>query len=154
MREELYPNWEAHGIEWDQIYDEAATWFMTEALNSFGEVFVPTRKSEHAIDQGISLMKDQMLYGLTVISDRCIKYQLELENFVKDPKTGKPRKDCFDHAIDISRYLNSSAGIDLNPDVEPASPDKDDEPRMRTIEQDQDDDRRETGELIDEMEDF
>lgn len=146
-REELYPDAETHGVEWDQLYDEAATWFATEALNSFDEHFTPTQKGTRDIDQGISLLKDQMLYGLTVISDRCINYCREFENYLKDPKTGKPRKDCADHAIDCDRYGNDYAGIDLNPSAEPEPPDPDDLPRYRTPEDDLADDALADGEI-------
>ncbi len=136
MREELCPGYEAYGIEWEQLYDEAATWFATEALNSFGETFTPTSKGTRDIDEGLSLMKDQMLYDLTTLSDRCINLGKEIENFIRDPKTGRPRKDCQDHLIDCDRYGNDFAGIDLAPEKEPDSPDPDDARRFRTPEED------------------
>jgi hypothetical protein len=138
IREELYPDAEAHGNEWEQLYDEAATWFATEALISFGEVFSPTSKGTRDIDEGLSLLKDQMLYGLTTITDRCINLGKEIENFVRDPKTGKPRKDCQDHLIDCDRYGNDFAGIDLAPEVEPVTPDQDMAPRFKSPQQDLD----------------
>lgn len=141
MREELCPAYEAYGIEWEQYYDEAATWFAVEAENSFDETFTPTTKAMANIDEGLSLLKDQMLHGLTVISDRCKDLIKEYANFLRDPATGKPRKDCADHAIDCDRYGNDLAGIDLRPEQEPPEQDPDDLPRFRTPEQDLDDDR-------------
>jgi len=151
MKEELCPGYEAYGIEWEQTYDEAATWFAVEAGNSFDETFVPTRKADSPIDVGLSLLKDQMLSGLTIISDRCRNLVREYENFIRDPASGKPRKDCDDHAVDCDRYGNSAAGVDLRPENEPEAPDKDDLPRFRTPEQDleSDDDEADYGGLAD-----
>lgn len=135
-REELCPGFEALGIEWDQIYDEAATWFATEALANYGEVFTPTQKGTRDFNEGLSLLKDQYLHSLTVISDRCIKLSSEVENYTKDPKTGKPRKECADHLIDCDRYGNDFAGVDLSPEEEPEKKDPDDQARFKTPEQD------------------
>lgn len=136
MRAELFPDAEACGVEWELLYDEAATWFATEALNSFGESWTPTAKGTRDIDQGLSLIKDQMLYGLTTISDRCSNLTKEIQNFIRDPRTGRPRKDCSDHLIDCDRYGNDFAGIDLSPEQEPENLDADSQARFRTPEQD------------------
>ncbi len=154
MREELVPSWEAHGIDWDQLYDEAATWFSTEALNSFGESFTPTAKGTRDIDEGLSLLKDQMLYDLTIISDRCTNLSKEIENFIRDPKTGRPRKDCQDHLIDCDRYGNDFAGIDLAPEKEPDSQDPDDARRFRTPDQDLEDEMQDDDEAFGVLDDF
>jgi hypothetical protein len=74
MKSELYPGWEAHGIDWQQVYDEAATWFQTEAAQSFEEFFFPTQKALNDKNQGLSLINDQHLSVLTVVSDRCTSY--------------------------------------------------------------------------------
>lgn len=100
IRAELFPDAEACGMEWDLIYDEAETWFAAEALNSFGEHWTPTQKATKDIKTGISLLKDQLLRGKTVISDRCVNLSKEMIGFVKDPKTDKPHRSCADHAID------------------------------------------------------
>lgn len=136
MKEALCPGYEAYGIEWDQYYDEAATWFAVEAENTYDETFIATQKAHAPIDEGLSLIKDQMLHGLTVISDRCRDLVREYENFIRDPANGKPRKDCDDHLVDCTRYANAMAGIDLRPEAEPAEPDQDDRPRFKTPEQD------------------
>lgn len=136
MKEALCPGYEAYGIEWDQFYDEAATWFAVEAQNSFDETFVATQKSMSDINEGLSLIKDQMLHGLTVISDQCRDLIREYENFIRDPANGKPRKDCDDHLVDATRYSNAMAGVDLRPEREPEEPDPSDRPRFKTPEQD------------------
>lgn len=134
MREELFPNWEAYGISWEQIYDEAATWFATEALNSFGEVFTPTRKATKKKDEGISLQKDQMLHGLTVVSDRCSFFIKETENYIRDKNGNIPKVD--DHLVDADRYGNAFASVDLTPILEPEKPDPDTQRRYHTPDDD------------------
>jgi hypothetical protein len=152
MKEELCPAHEALGIEWEQLYDEAATWFATEALASFDDHWTPTSKGTRDINSGLSLIKDQMLAGLTVISDRCINFIRESENYIKD-KNGKPSKECDDHAIDCDRYGNDYAGVNLAPEMEPLAPDPDDLPRFKTPDQDEAEDRLGRGDF-DLLEDF
>lgn len=135
LRDELCPNWQALGIEWEQLYDEAATWFATEALASFGEHFTPTSKGTKDKDQGLSLMKDQMIYDLTVISDGCVSLIKETEGYIRD-KNGKIPK-MNDHLIDCDRYGNDFASCDLTPLDQPKAPDPLSERRAYTIEQDQ-----------------
>ena len=135
-RDELFPNWQAHRIDWEQIYDEAATWFATEALNSYDEHFTPTVKATRPKDFGLSLLKDQMLGDLIVFSDRCKNTVKELAGYIRD-KDGKiPKKN--DHTIDVNRYLNAFSSVDLVPELEPAKPDAIDMPRAYTYEQDED----------------
>jgi hypothetical protein len=114
MKEELCPGWEALGIEWEEIYDEAAAWFASEAMASFNEGWTPTSKASKPKDAGLSLMKDQLLYDLTVISDRCT-------NLIKD-KDGKIPK-VNDHLLDCDRYGNDFSACDLSPTDEPAPKD-------------------------------
>lgn len=141
MKEELCPDWEAHKIEWDQVYDEAESWFCQEAENSFNETFIPTQKAHAPIDEGLSLIKDQLLHNKVVISDRCQSLCDEFEDFLKDPKTSKPKKTCKDHIVDVFRYGNFAAGIDLMPEAEPPEPNvgEKDPPRGKTRDQDEDD---------------
>lgn len=133
IREELCPGWEAMGIEWEQLYDEAATWFATEALNSFGEHFTPTRKGTRDKNEGLSLMKDQMLHGLTVISDSCSNLIKEIRGYIK--KDGKIPK-VNDHLVDCARYSVVFASCDLTPVDEPAPKDPDEQRRFSTPERD------------------
>lgn len=133
IRDELFPGWAAHGVEWEQLYDEAATWFATEALNSFGEHWTATRKGTKDKNEGLSLLKDQMLCGLTVISDACNSLIKEIAGYAR--KDGKIPKEN-DHLIDCDRYGNDFASCDLTPTTEPVAADPDDLPRYRTPEQD------------------
>lgn len=132
--EDLFPDWRVHGIDWAEIYDEAATWFATEAMNSFGENWMPTQKALNDKDQGLSLIKDQMLHGLIVFSDRCVNTIREITGYRKD-KNGKIPKGN-DHCIDLLRYLNAAAHCDLTPLAEPVLPDPDTQRRYYRPEDD------------------
>ena len=112
MRDELCPGWQLHGIEWTQVYDEAATWFMTEAANSFEEFFAPTQKALNDKDQGLSLIKDQMLADLFVVSDRCPNLIKEIKGYIRDKKGKIPKES--DHLIDCltgSQRVHTSRGL-------------------------------------------
>jgi len=110
LKEEAYPGYIARGIEFDHVYDEAAAWFATEALNSFGEsedhadsaVWTPTNKSLRDKLSGLSAIKDAMNYGLFVVSDACPNVSWEIVNYLKDDHN-KPIKEN-DHLIDCIRY--------------------------------------------------
>jgi hypothetical protein len=47
--------------EWRGIYDEAATWFLNEMLDSFGEHLEPSMKAANDKETGLTLIKDIML---------------------------------------------------------------------------------------------
>jgi hypothetical protein len=134
MREELYPGWSAFGMDWEMIYDEAAAWFASESLASFDEAWTPTAKATKPKESGLSLMKDQMLYGLLVVSDRCKNLVKEIEGYIKD-KDGKIPK-VNDHLLDVSRYLDAFSACDLVPVEEPKAPDPDTQRRFYKPEDD------------------
>jgi hypothetical protein len=150
--DELCPGHELYGIEWDTIYDEAATWFSVEASNSFDMQWHPTQKALRNKDEGLSLVKDQMLHGKFLISDRCVKTAWEIQGYLKD-KNGKPIK-LNDHAIDCIRYGNDFSGLDLSIVSEPELPDPLYQRRFSTIEQDVAAARRETSDGFDVLDDF
>lgn len=131
---ELCPNALAHDVEWSQTYDEAATWFATEAMSSFEDHWTPTQKAQNKKDEGLSLIKDQMLHDLIVFSDRCVNTIREIEGYIRD-KDGKIPKGN-DHCIDLLRYLNAAASCDLTPVPEPKAPDPDTQRRGYTMEED------------------
>lgn len=146
MRDELFPSWAAHGIDWQQIYDEAATWFQTEAAQEpFNEYFFPTKKSLADKTQGLSYCKDQLLHGLTVFSDRCTSIIQEVHNYIRDANN-KPVK-AGDHLIDCWRYGNHAAGLSLAEEAEPKAKDPDQQKRFVTPESDFEARRREQGKL-------
>jgi len=98
--------------EWVQVCDEAAAWFISEMLDRYDEYFMPTEKHLNKKDSGISLIKDCMLNGDFVVSDRCPKLVWEIEQYIKD-KNGKiPKED--DHLIDSVRYGFAAVDYKLN----------------------------------------
>ncbi len=153
MMEELFPGHEAYGVDWDLIYDEAATWFSVEASNSFDMMWHPTHKGLRNKDDGLSLMKDQMLHMKFLISDRCVMGIKEIEGYLKDPKSGKPLKKN-DHYIDTCRYGNDFSGLDLEPNAEPEPVDPLSRPRFYTREQDERAEQTEDGDGFDILDDF
>lgn len=118
--------------DWLQVYDEAASWFATEAAATYDEHFVPTRKAQHKKEEGISLIKDQLLNDRVVVSDRCEKLAWEVENYVRDQHGRIPKHR--DHLIDCWRYCNSALSFDLLDSEEPIV--EEDDRRGYTPEQD------------------
>ncbi|MBR9701043.1 hypothetical protein GOV11_04215 [Candidatus Woesearchaeota archaeon] len=102
--------------DWTQLYDEAATWFKNEMLDRFQEYYQPTSKAHNKKDHGLSLIKDILLGGHMVISDRCVQLFKELDNYYKD-KSGKIPK-INDHGIDDLRYILGASYYELNPSFE------------------------------------
>lgn len=92
--------------EWEFGRDEAATWFGNEILDiTEGDVyFIPTQKSKMSKDDGLSLIKDQMLYGYWRRTERCVKLDWEIKNYIKNDKDKIEKKN--DHLIDCTRYTN------------------------------------------------
>lgn len=98
--------------EWRQGYDEAATWWMSEMLDNFNEYFEPTRKASNKKENGLGLIKDILLGGKLTISERCVKFFWEMDNYVMH-KTGEiPKKN--DHQIDNFRYILAAAGYEFS----------------------------------------
>lgn len=106
------------------IYDEAEAWFANEASNSYGRGFLPTHKAWDKKANGLSLIKDQMLYSKVTISDNCPNLIWEIENYVKDRNGNIPKKG--DHLIDCWRYGNAAAGLSLEDDESPDPVDHED----------------------------
>jgi len=92
--------------EWRQGYDEASTWFANEVLDSFNEGLEPTQKMRSDKLTGLSLLKDAILQGKLVMSERCQKLYWEMERYRKDASGKIPKKD--DHLIDCLRYVFDS----------------------------------------------
>lgn len=109
--------------EWRQGYDEAATWFANEVLDVFSEGLERTQKMKADKLTGLSLIKDAMLQGKLIISERCQKLYWELENYRKDGSGKIPKKD--DHLIDCLRYIFDSHHYSIKrvaePEVDPVT---------------------------------
>jgi hypothetical protein len=114
MRADLYDRPD----KWTLGYDEAATWFSNEWMDNFPDEdgLQPTHKAANDKNVGLSLIKDVLLSGLLVISDRCINFYKEMDTYAKD-KSGKiPKKD--DHLIDDFRYILAADGYSLKTEIE------------------------------------
>lgn len=134
---ELFPDAERFGVQWHQIYDEAATWFAAEAQASFNDSWTPSHKlkgdGQSKKEHGLSLIKDQMLTARFIASDRCVHFKKEILGYIR--KDGKIPKEN-DHLIDADRYGNAMEGLDLTFEFEAPPPDRDDMRRFATPEDD------------------
>jgi hypothetical protein len=132
MRDSL---WEpgTSGNEWRQGYDEAEAWFANEMLDTFNEHYEPTQKAKNEKDKGIALIKDILLGGKLVVSDRCKKFIWEMDNYQKDDSGKFVKKN--DHLIDCFRYILGASYYNLNETVE-HNPEKDEMWRGARIEDD------------------
>jgi len=104
--------------EWTHVADEAEAWFANEMLDQFDVVITPTQKSRRDKKVDLRLIKDLLLQGKIVMSDRCKKLFWEMDNYKRD-KNGKIKKE-WDHLIDCLRYLLAAAGYTLSKEDEPA----------------------------------
>lgn len=104
---------------WYKGYDEAAAWFAMEVMDSYGNIsLTPTNKKMAEKENGLSLIKDQLLEKRLFINKNCTNFIWEIERYVKDKNGQIPKKN--DHLIDIMRYLNNAAGFQfLAPQPEP-----------------------------------
>lgn len=105
------PNQNPSGDYWYRGYDEAAAWFMNEVYDQFGVAFSKTNKKDTNKEDGISLIKDMLLKGKLIISDKCVNLFSEMEGYMKDDKGRIPKKD--DHLIDCLRYVLWAAGYSI-----------------------------------------
>ncbi len=102
---------------WYKGYDEAAAWFANEVMDNFGNIgLIPTNKKLSNKDNGLSLIKDQLIENRIVVNDKCVNFIWEMDRYVKDKNGNIPKKD--DHLIDILRYINSAAGYQFKAEEE------------------------------------
>lgn len=104
--EELQPDM----ARWTFIYDEAASWWRNEMDSEFKVNWMPTHKHLNDKNHGLSLIKDQLINKLVVMSDRCEKLFWEMINYIRDENGKVPKKN--DHLIDCFRYLNGHEVMD------------------------------------------
>lgn len=117
----MYPRMEAQCLrlypkgsitdDWIKGYDEAAAWFSQEVMQQYGVYFMPTNKAATTKENGISLIKDQFIHDLVVITDECPKFIKELTEYAIDDRGKIPNRN--DHAIDTFRYFNMLSNYNM-----------------------------------------
>lgn len=118
----IYPVMEAKALsiypgssiadDWDKTADEAAAWFMNEVLDQYDVYFKPTLKVHNKKEEGLSLIKDQLIHNLVKISDRCVNLISEVEKYALDDKGNIPKR--HDHVIDCWRYFNAASNYNMH----------------------------------------
>lgn len=111
IAETLYPESDIND-DWFKVYDEAGAWFASEALAGFDMSFFKTEKTRGDKEEGLSVIKDQLIYEVVKISDRCKNLFEEMQKYAKDYKGVIPKKN--DHLIDAYRYLIQASNYDFN----------------------------------------
>lgn len=106
--------------DWRQGYDEAETWFMNEMMSNYNEHFEPSMKATNDKEAGLTLIKDMLLLGKLIISDKCKKLYWELDNYYKDKNGQIPKKG--DHLIDCLRYILAALYYKIPSDQEQLDP--------------------------------
>lgn len=119
--------------EWRLGYDEAETWFANEMLDHFEEGLEPSQKSRADKISGLTLIKDILLTGNLTISDRCVHFFKEMDQYKKDENGKIPKKN--DHLIDCFRYALDALHFSLVEEIE-YHPEKDPDWRGARIEDD------------------
>ncbi|MCK9370517.1 hypothetical protein M0R04_11455 [Candidatus Dojkabacteria bacterium] len=90
--------------DWLKVSDDAAVWFMNEAINDLKPLhFFPAQKFKGTRDEGFSLIKDMLIHGKLIISDKCINLINEIIGYAVDSQ-GKISNKIPDHNIDSLRY--------------------------------------------------
>jgi hypothetical protein len=112
---QLYPGSDIHE-DWIKTMDQQAAWFATEVMDQYGVYFQPSAKHLKSKDEGLSMIKDQLLFEMVVISDKCENLYWEMESYAKDGKGNIPKRD--DHLIDTYRYTNIAMNYNTHEMVE------------------------------------
>jgi len=107
----LYPG-SSVDLDWDKTADEAAAWYMNEVLDQYHVYFKPTNKNHNKKEEGLSLIKDQLIHKLVKISDRCVNLCKEVEGYAVDDRGNIPKR--HDHVIDCWRYFNAAANYNMH----------------------------------------
>ena len=118
----MYPRMEAKCLnlypgskldeDWTKVTDEAAAWFRNEVMDQYGIYFMPTDKNNNKKEDGLSLIKDILVYNLVEISSNCVNLVMEIEKYAIDDKGNIPKR--YDHLIDCFRYLLSSSNYNMH----------------------------------------
>lgn len=88
--------------EWNIVSDSAASWFIAETLDRFGISIFPSQKHLNKKSEGVGLIKDLLLSGKMLVSDRCPNLVREMKAYRLSDIGQFIKKD--DHSIDALRY--------------------------------------------------
>lgn len=113
-------------FEWFRGYDHAAAWFQTEVMHEYNVALTPCIKDigEEKKENKLSVIKDFMLDGLYVVSNRCKNHIAEVSTYATNDKGKIPKER--DHTIDCIRYIFNAAGLNTVPKTKRKAPDDDD----------------------------
>jgi hypothetical protein len=100
---------------WHGEYDNAAAWFAGEVLDRYERSLMPCTKdlssrSENKKEIKLSLIKDMLIEGKLLISERCRWLIWEMKNYRRDENGKIPKEN--DHLIDCLRYLLNACHYD------------------------------------------
>lgn len=122
---ELYPNSD-DDERFARVCDEAAAWWIVGCLNDpeIGVAFNATQKATNSIEFGVSLLRSLFRYNLGFVSDRCVWFSHQLENWRRDshgriPEKGKDLIDCARYGMHEAGYFLSREEI---PQIAPKHP--------------------------------
>jgi len=101
--QEIWRNYNLSDSTWMKIYDYAASWFENEVVMEFDDAIMPCVKDLRNKEAKLSSIKQVMLEGNFIISDKCPMLYWELTNYRKDDKGRIPKEN--DHLIDCLRYI-------------------------------------------------
>ena len=87
---------------WYGTYDHAATWFRNEVQDRYGRNLMPCVKDLKNKEEKLGLIKDMLIDGKIVFSERCRWMLWEMMHYRKDDKGNIPKEN--DHLIDALRY--------------------------------------------------
>lgn len=104
-------------IRW--CYDEAAKYFQSEIYSIPGNDWQlePSQKSKVGINGYIGIARSVLSRNLVTVTDNCVKFRWEMENYMKD-ENGRIPKDN-DHLINCFQYKLQALGFNLDEESEP-----------------------------------
>jgi len=92
------------GSDWVIISDENPAGFRRNIPSMFGVSIRASGKKPLKKEEGLSLIKDQLINDRITISKRCDPLVQEMVRYIREPNGNIPKKG--DHLIDTVRYLN------------------------------------------------
>ncbi len=102
-----------------RVCDEAARWWIVGCSNdpALGVPFEQTEKSLNSIEMGLSLLRTLFFLDKGYVSERCVNFIWQLENWKRDRKGNFPKGN--DDLIDCARYGLHVNGYYLSRDEAP-----------------------------------